>query len=1002
MSQIRIYPSVIRSFEGAPTQPIETHQVESGTLRDWLLANVPSYADNPDHNPWEVELDSARGVIVEPVDYASVPLSGNAVVHLYIAPQKGAVGSLFNAIVDLFSSVFSWLMPDIPTPNANGSVEQGAQINDPSVTINRPKLNGVINQIAGQVKIAPYYLAPPHSYFIDPRTKCIDILLCVTWGSCALPAPQIRIGETPINALGNDVLWQAFMPGENIGGHPAHELWYTAPEVGAAGNGQAGLKLKSVVPITPSLTASYIDVSSDTITVQAGTALPADWSNDLLLNVLIDRQLVMQPPGLGPDLVTGWVIGWFGSDSEELNGTADDNRTTEWFSVVGGQTYTMAVLSGESDRRRVQWLLSDGSIEYVAGNGDADGYSITAPANAVEMRVFYTRGSNMGELGVYQVMRRARITGQFADLGLSVGESIVITGSALDGEYVVHSATANELTLSYPDLSPLTGPTSGTYQATFDRLGARYRIVTTTADSITVEKLLADGNPDTAWQGWSSARYHSNWRVRVDDSYAEGEWLGPFNAQKTGTLINRIQAIVLMPRGLGKAENDYVRWRKRSVELQWREIGASEWVSVPYEMEEGTRDQLGFTIDVELPQPMAVECRLRRSEPELTDIQSLDEMHWTQLSSRLAESPTQYDDITVLAMTIVGSDAIAGQSENRITCVPTAIIKTMEGTVQPTRAIADFARVAANQSGISDDEIDMDAMQYLHDVLVPRGDTFDYNHDSDDTVKAVLQRCLKAGFAEPVWDDVLVPVRDEPRTQLGQMYSPQNMRADALLSKSVRSIRPDDYDGVDVEYKSAITNTVETVECRLTPGATANRVETIRIEGVTAETRAWRHGMRRLMWHRYIRKGYSWGTPTDALNSHKGELCPVVGPIPSRAQSALIEQVVVNPDGVHMLVDQPLNWDGIEQHVIYWRKPDGVSAGPYNATRGEDDYHVIALMGSDPAPEVDPQKEPPHLIFGRVERVLIKNINPSGMSSVSLEAEGYDERLYQYDDAVPE
>lgn len=898
MSQIRIYPSVIRAFEGEPTQPIEAHDVADGTLSDWLLANVPSYADNPDYNPWEVELDTARGVIVEPADYASVSLSGTAVVHLYIAPQKGAVGSLFNAVVDLFSSVFSWLMPDITTPNANGNIEQGAQINDPSVTINRPKLNGVINQIAGQVKIAPYYLAPPRSYFIEPRVKAVDVLLCVTWGKCLLPASQIRIGETPIAVFGDDVNWQAFEPGQNITGHSASQIWYTAPEVGAAGNGQAGLRLQSITNITERLTASYIDVSSGTITVPAPAAIPDDWVSSLLLNILIQRQVVASAP------------------------TAPDVRA-----IFGGQ---------------------------------------------------------------------------FADLGLDVGDSIVMSDSAIAGEYVVHSVTFTQLTLSYPDLSPVTGPTSGTYQVTVDRLGARYRIVTTTADSITVEKLLADGNPDTAWQGWANARYHRNWRVVVDSVYSEGQWLGPFEAQKSGTLVDRIEATIIAPRGFGYGRDDGgVDYNEQQVELQWREIGTETWNFQQQTIGGQTRDQLGFTVGVDLPSPMAVEARLRRMNPENTDVRAFEELQWTQLSSRLSEYPSSYTDITVLAMTIIGSDALSARSENRITCVPTAVIKTMDGTTQPTRGIADFARIAANQSGISDDEIDMDAMQYLHDVLVTRGDTFDYNHDSDDTVKAVLQRCLKAGFAEPVWDDVLVPVRDEPRTQLGQMYSPQNMRADALLSKSIRSIRPDDYDGVDVEYKSAITNTIETVECRLTPGAIANRVETIRIEGVSDGDRAWRHGMRRLMWHRYIRRGYSWGTPTDALNSRKGDLCPVVGPIPSRAQSALIEQAVVNSEGVHLLCNEPLNWDGIEQHVVYWRKPDGVTAGPYPATRGEDDYHVIVLMGSDPVPEVDPQKEPPHLIFGRVERVLIKNISPSGMSSVSVEAEGYDERLYQHDDALP-
>jgi hypothetical protein len=155
------------------------------------------------------------------------------------------------------------------------------------------------------------------------------------------------------------------------------------------------------------------------------------------------------------------------------------------------------------------------------------------------------------------------------------------------------------------------------------------------------------------------------------------------------------------------------------------------------------------------------------------------------------------------------------------------------------------------------------------------------------------------------------------------------------------------------------------------------------------------------MWHRHVRKGYSWGTPTDALNSRAGSYCPVVGPIPSRAQSALIEQAAVDSGGVNLLSSEPLNWSGIEDHVIYWRKTDGVAAGPYPATRGEDGYHVIAAMGSDPVPEVDPTKEPPHPLFGRIERVIIKSIAPSGMSSVTVEAEGCDERLYQYDDATP-
>lgn len=906
MSTIYIYPSLIREIDGAATQPLETHDVSAGTLHDWLTDNVPTYADNPEHNPWEVELCGERGVIVAPGKYREVSLASNADVHLYIAPQKSAfkaVGSLFSGVVDVFSSILGWFMPSVDMPGGSSQVNQGEKLNDPSVTINRPKLNGLINQIAGQCRVAPYYLAPPHPYFIDRRTKALDILLCVGWGSYLLPASQMRIAQTPFQALGDAIRWQSFQPGENITGHSAHELWYSAPEVGASGGGQAGLTLKSVLTVTERVQAPTLTANGTQISVNSPHEMPGDWEQGMLIHIRLPRQIEALPPPVA-------------EDPEE-------------------QTV------------------------------------------------------------------RAVFRGSVSDLGLIVGDTIGISGDVLSGSYVVHSITGDDLTLSYPDLSPVTTPTGGVYQLSIDREGARYRIAARTPQVLTVEKLLADSNVDIAWQGWPARTYNNNWSVYIDSSYSESQWVGPFNAQKPGTLATRVEAIVQFPRGLAKSADDAsLKELYRSAELQWREIGQEFWQWQTLEVTDATRDQLGFVIGVNLPHAMAVECRLRRLQPEDSDIKIIDEMQWTNLSSRLDVSPDHYDDMTVLAVTIIGTDAIAAQSENRITCVATSIMKTMEGPVQPTRAIADFLRNAANQVGISDDEIDMDELQRLHETWVARGDTFDFNHDGDDTVKAVLQRNLQAGFAELTWDEVLVPVRDEPRNQLEQMYSPQNMRADALLTKQIRTVRPDDFDAVDVEYQSALTDTKETVRCRVGT-APPQRVETITVEGVTDELRAWRHGMRRLMRHLHIRKFYGWGTPTDALNSRLGSYCPVVGPIPSRAQSALIEQVVASSEGINLLSSEPLNWGGIEQHVIYWRKPNGEAAGPYDATRGEDDYHVIAAMGSDPVPEVDPTKEPPHLLFGLVERVIVKSISPSGMSAVSVEAEGYDERLYQYDDAVP-
>jgi len=67
----------------------------------------------------------------------------------------------------------------------------------------------------------------------------------------------------------------------------------------------------------------------------------------------------------------------------------------------------------------------------------------------------------------------------------------------------VHSISSTELTLDYPDLTPVTSPTGGTYLATLDRVGARYEILSLSGSTgITVEKQLANGSPDTAWSGF--------------------------------------------------------------------------------------------------------------------------------------------------------------------------------------------------------------------------------------------------------------------------------------------------------------------------------------------------------------------------------------------------------------------------------------------------------------------------------------------------------------------
>jgi hypothetical protein len=592
----------------------------------------------------------------------------------------------------------------------------------------------------------------------------------------------------------------------------------------------------------------------------------------------------------------------------------------------------------------------------------------------------------------------AVFTGQFADLGLSNGDEVVITGSALSGSYIVDSVSATELTLDYPDLSPVTSPASGTYIATIDRAGARYRIdsisETGTAPNIlrtgiTVTKLLPSGDEDTGWLGWSSQRV-TNATIRMSDDAVNGDWSGPFLACPPGETVSSIEWDIFAPQGMGRVrDNGSIESRTRTIELQWRAQGASDWTSDARQVGGGTRDQLGWTFTTNFGSPITPEVRVRRTSAEATEVQDLDRLEWMALKSRLSVSPSSYPGITTMALTIEGSDTISGQSENRISCVVTRLL---DGS--PTRSIADWFRYVALDSGWQPTELDQAELDRLDNTWSARGETFDFVQDDEDTTKEVLRRCLRAGMAElTVQDGLLTPVRDEPRSTFEHLYTPQNMLSDGLR-RQVSMIRPDDIDGVDVEYFDRNSWTNETVECRM-PGDSGVRAEKIRLEGVTSRVQAWRIGMRERRQQRYRRWIYQFATELDALNSNYLSYCALADDVPGYGQSALIKSV----SGNTIELSEPVPADA---DVMAWRRPDGTLSGPWAITSSAG---FSAIVDATELPAVDWKKELPHALFGTTERwsfpVLITSIQPQGFDRVQVQAANYDERIYADDDNTP-
>lgn len=669
-----------------------------------------------------------------------------------------------------------------------------------------------------------------------------------------------------------------------------------------------------------------------------------------------------------------------------------------------------------------------------ANQYDFDGQEMTIPYGAGTVPSDWDVGMTL-ELAILQDMTVINsgtdsngnylpdvLQGEF--LPFSTDDAITIYGdSGISGNYLVASYTAgtpDEMTLRFTDLTPAVFLPAGTYRATADYTGVRYRIegfvneeyqfdtgeVDSNGDPIyetrtrrigySLARLNPDGSVDAGWAGFAEQSV-TDAVVTLDDAKISGDWCGPYVACPEGEVTSVIEWDVFASQGLGNINDDgNIESRSRTVELQYREVGQTMWSSITRTISGATRDQLGWSWAEALPHPMRPEIRVRRTSAEDTSTSSLDRLEWYGLRAKLPAA-TSYPGVTTLAMTINGSDAIASQSENRINLEAQRILESLDGVEVATRSIADAAAYIARDAGFGNDYIDTEEFQRLADVWAARGDTFDFVFDRT-TAKAALDTVLRAGFAEMTIDfGQIVPVRDEPRSQFEQGYSPENMREP--LQRSFVGKQPEDKDGVEVEYTDARTWTTETVMCKL-PGDAAVNVETIKLDGVTERTRAWRIGMRRRRAMRYRRWTYNFSTELDALNSRYLSYVPLIDDVPGYGQVAILREIYAD----RIVVSEPLYWEDGENHVIAYRDEEGETVGPFPATRGQNEFEVMVTI-PEPWPDLTAHQEPVHVYFGTTKRwnfpALVTQISPSGPLAVNVTASNYDERVYADDNNTP-
>jgi hypothetical protein len=612
--------------------------------------------------------------------------------------------------------------------------------------------------------------------------------------------------------------------------------------------------------------------------------------------------------------------------------------------------------------------------------------------------------------------RALAISGTTADVFGSAPVSATGVASASGS-----AAVPPKMTLKYDSGLTVTGLQVGDAWSTIGYRDLRYRITAvaddaaeddeaTTVDeghgpsSITVARLTDTGTQDGSWAGFSFMNSNSV-KIPLDGSTTEGDWVGPFAACPKGEDVRSVEVDFFFPQGLVRytEKNGNIRKHFAQVEVQYRDIEtAGAWTSLPYTFEAMSQDQQGYTRRFSVSSRMRPEIRVRRIGEESTSTNKFNRVQWYGLRSRIDKAPESYQGCTTMALYVRGGDRLAAQAQSQVSVVATRKLPVLvdgEWTTElfPTREIAPWVNYVSKSVGANDGDLDVEEFARYSPIWADRQDYFDYKVEDDSTVKECINDALLAGFAEFTLErGRITPVRDEPRTQIGKMYTHQNMTTP--LKRGFTLPAPDDFDGVVVKYIDEVTNSEEVVDCSL-PGDAKLTVQTITLRGVRNRDRAWRIGRRKRRAQVYQTKSYSWGTELDAMNSGYLSYDAVADDIPGYGQSAILDDFTVGEGPVILESSEPFVWEDEASHVIALRRPDGTVSGPWPASRISE--FRVAVPAIDFDPDLSWEIEPPHLLFGTSTRwcypVLVTLIDP-GDNSADMEAVNYDVRVYADDD----
>ena len=229
LATILVYPNKFEYENKQTSTTKEVCTVTAGqTLDAWLQDSVPSYCES-DESMFSAVLNGDFFAVEQ---WAIYEIKAGDVLELVVEP-KGSPMVVMAVISVVAAAASIYALNQIPD-NYSTTTPNGSSIYDVNVQGNRPRLMGVIPELAGTHKLFPDYLNQPKVEYIDGELWK-HFMVCVGVGDHEILAENIFIGNTPVSRYAGDITYELFGPGVDVSGNGAHRNFYSTPEVG--GNG---------------------------------------------------------------------------------------------------------------------------------------------------------------------------------------------------------------------------------------------------------------------------------------------------------------------------------------------------------------------------------------------------------------------------------------------------------------------------------------------------------------------------------------------------------------------------------------------------------------------------------------------------------------------------------------------------------------------------------------------------------------------------------------------